>query len=101
MQEVIKGSGEIRLEGQSTCRVTYQLELHEGDDEHRFTLTDGVIEIEQPPGSETVIDLEPGQELILRLHQPLRDGRDHLTLVVEPYAGHRPDERYQVSIRED
>ena len=101
MREAIKGSGEIRRQGEILCRVTYQLELHEGHEEHRFTLTNGVIEIEKPPGSEAVFDLEPGAELTLHLQEPLSDGRDELTLVVEPYAGHRPDERYQVSISEE
>jgi len=100
MTEALKGSGEILRQGKVLCRVTYQLELYESDDKNRFTLTDGLIEIEHPPGTEATIDLEAGQEFTLRLQEPLRDGREELTLVVEPYAGHRPDERYQVSIKE-
>ena len=100
MTEGIEGHGEIRREGKVLCRVRYQLQRHEGPEEMRFTLTDGIVEIEQDASSDTVIDLQPGQELTLSLQEPLRDGRDTLTVVVEPYEGHRPDERYQVSIKE-
>lgn len=99
MTEGIEGHGEIRVGGQSLCRVRYQLQRHEGGEETRFTLTDGLIEIQDQPEGDETIELEAGQELMLMLEQPLRDGRETLTLVIEPYSGHRPDERYQVSIK--
>ena len=99
MTEAIEGHGQIRLEDGTVCRVRYQLQRHEGGEETRFTLTDGLIEIEEKLEGDKAIELEAGQELALSLAQPLRDGRDSLTLVVEPYSGHRPDERYQVSIK--
>lgn len=99
MTEAIEGHGQIRLEDGKVCRVRYQLQRHDGSEETRFTLTDGVIEIEEQPAGDETIELEAGQQLALSLAQPLRDGRESLTLIVEPYSGHRPDERYQVSIK--
>lgn len=98
MAEMISGRGGLGRGGEVLCQVTYQLQRSEGDEE-RFTLTDGVIEIEEGEDSETVFNLEPGEELTLHLEEPLRDGRETVTVVIEPYGGHRPDERYQVSIK--
>lgn len=109
MTEGIEGIGEIRRDGELLCRVHYQLQrppasaagaAGASDPENRFTLTDGLIEIEGELPDDQTFELEPGQELTLTLEKPLRDGRKTLTLIVEPYTGHRPDERYQVSIRE-
>ncbi len=100
MAETISGRGGLGRRGKILCRVSYQLQRPQGDEE-RFTLTDGVIEIEESPDSETVYNLDPGEELTLHLAEPLADGRDTLTVVIEPYGGHRPDERYQVSIKEE
>jgi hypothetical protein len=99
MSERISGRGQIERQGDVVCQVTYQLTLHDEADEERFTLTDGIIEVEQPEGSDEVIELEPNEEVTLRLEEPLRDGRDILTLAIEPYEGHRPDERFQVQIK--
>ena len=99
MAEMISGRGGLGRGDKILCQVAYQLQRPEGDEE-RFTLTDGVIEIEEPEDSAVVFNLEPGQELTLHLEEPLKDGRDTLTVVIEPYGGHRPDERYQVSIKE-
>ncbi len=101
MTENMEGLGTIVRDGQTLCSVRYQLQRHEGSDETRFTLTDGIIEITEELPADQVFDLEPGQELTLKLAEPLQDGRASLTLVIEPYAGHRPDERYQVSIKEE
>lgn len=101
MTEGIEGHGQIRMGGKTLCRVRYQLQRHEGSEETRFTLTDGLIEIEDQPEGDEAIELDAGQELTLHLEEPLRDGRETLTLIVEPYSGHRPDERYQVSIKGD
>lgn len=98
-QETISGRGEIRREGSVVCEVTYQLTLHDEADENRFTLTDGIIEVQLPEGSDEVVDLEPNEEVTLHLEEALRDGRERLTLKIEPYEGHRPDERYQVQIK--
>lgn len=101
MTEGIEGVGQIARDGAKLCRVRYQLQRHTGADETRFTLTDGLIEIVDDETDDHFFDLQPGQELTLSLAQPLADGRDTLTLIIEPYAGHRPDERYQVSIKEE
>ncbi|MFW6098003.1 MAG: hypothetical protein ACOC9Z_07995 [Chloroflexota bacterium] len=100
MAETISGRGRLGRGDEVLCRVTYQLQRPEGEEE-RFTLTDGVIEIEESTESDVVFDLEPGEELTLHLAEPLRDGRETLTVVIEPYGGHRPDERYQVRIKEE
>ncbi len=100
MAETISGQGRLGRGGEILCRVTYQLQRPQGQDE-RFTLTDGVIEIEEAEDSDVVFDLDPGEELTLHLEEPLEDGRETLTVVIEPYGGHRPDERYQVSIKEE
>ncbi|MFW5942174.1 MAG: hypothetical protein ACOCXI_10255 [Chloroflexota bacterium] len=42
----------------------------------------------------------PGEEVTLHLQAPLSDGRRRLRLIIEPYEGHRPDERYQVRVVE-
>ncbi|HSM56316.1 MAG TPA: hypothetical protein VK879_09200 [Candidatus Sulfomarinibacteraceae bacterium] len=99
MAERISGKGEIRRGETTVCQVTYQLNLPE-EGEAQFTLTDGVIEIELPEGSDAVTDLQPNEQVTLHLQAPLSDGTDTLPLIIEPYEGHRPDERYQVRVVE-
>jgi hypothetical protein len=101
MIEGIEGRGRLLRDGQTLCHVRYELQLQDAGDASRFTLTDGLIEIEEEPASGAAIEIEPGRELTLALDHPLADGRETLTLIVEPYAGHRPDERYQVSVKEN
>lgn len=100
MTEGIEGVGHITHDSEAKCRVRYQLQRHDSH-ESRFTLTDGLIEIVDDQADDHFFALQPGQELTLTLAQPLADGRDTLSLTIEPYAGHRPDERYQVSIKEE
>lgn len=96
MAERISGRGEIRRGETTVCQVTYQLNIPEGEGDEQFTLTDGVIEIELP--DDDVTDLEPNEEVTLHLEEPLSDGTDTVPLLIEPYEGHRPDERYQVRV---
>lgn len=100
MAETLEGHGRLGRGDEILCQVAYQLQRPEGGDAAQFTLTDGVIEIAEPEDSEVVFNLDPGEELTLHLEEPLKDGRETLTVVIEPYGGHRPDERYQVSIKE-
>ena len=100
MADGISGTGELRRAGSTVCTVHYQLRLAE-DEMERFTLTDGVIEVVSvAEGTERdVADLlEPFEPFTLRLEHPLADGRRELAILVEPYEGHRPDERYQVRL---
>ncbi|MFW5942177.1 MAG: hypothetical protein ACOCXI_10275 [Chloroflexota bacterium] len=100
MAERISGRGEIRRGETTVCQVTYQLNIPAGEGEEQFTLTDGVVEVELPEGSGAVTDLKPNEQVILHLEEPLSDGTDTLSLIIEPYEGHRPDERYQVRVVE-
>jgi hypothetical protein len=101
MMEAIRGRGEIRRKnGEALCRVRYQLQPQPAEDERRFTLTDGIVEIEPQPDSDALVELQTGEELTLFVEEPLSDGRQSLTVVLEPYGGHRPDERYQVTVKE-
>lgn len=99
MAERISGRGEIRRGGTTVCQVTYQLNIPAGEGDEQFTLTDGVIEIELPD-DDAVTNLEPNEEVTLHLEEPLSDGTDTVPLIIEPYGGHRPDERYQVRVVE-
>ncbi|MDX1663713.1 MAG: hypothetical protein R3272_07965 [Candidatus Promineifilaceae bacterium] len=103
MDQGITGTGELQKAGQTLCTVHYDLRLAEGETE-RFTLTDGLIQIEslaQGLEGDAVDYLEPFEPFTLRLEHPLADGRRELSILVEPYEGHRPDERYQVRLAEE
>jgi hypothetical protein len=97
----VEGRGEIRAGTHHICNVAYALNL--GDDEEQtFTQTDGLITLDGTPQSIATVqeELEPYDELTLVLAEPLPNGRTELLIRIEPYGGHRPDERLQIRVLE-
>jgi hypothetical protein len=95
----VEGHGEIRAGARHICNVTYALNLGR-DAEESFTHTDGLLTLDGTPESIATVqeELEPYDELTLMLEEPLPDGRTELLIRIEPYAGHRPDERLQIRV---
>jgi hypothetical protein len=95
----LEGRGQLRAGERHICDVSY--ELHVGEpEETAFTQTDGLLTLEAPLEEVAAIqeELEPYDEMTLVLAEPLADGRTELSIRIEPYAGHRPDERLQVRV---
>ena len=100
MRQGISGTGTLQRAGSTLCTVHYDLRLA-ADETERFTLTDGLIEIVRSAEGlegDAVDYLEPYEPFTLHLEHPLDDGRQTLSILIEPYEGHRPDERYQVRL---
>ncbi|MDT8307797.1 MAG: hypothetical protein RRC07_17815 [Anaerolineae bacterium] len=95
----VEGRGELYAGPRHVCNVAYALNLSD-DAEADFTQTDGVLTLEGTPESIAANqeELEPYDELRLVLAEPLPDGRAELPVRIEPYAGHRPDERLQIRV---
>lgn len=102
MQEGISGRGELWKEGAYLCTVHYEIDTTPDDPADTFTLTDGLLEVDEEEAQEPRVRaaLEPHESFELLLAEPLADGRDRLSILIEPYEGHRPDERYQIRLRE-
>ena len=97
MTTALSGRGKIYHENEHLCSVHYELSLTES--EEQFALTDGLISIVEPDeGPDVLNSLRPYESLILQLETPLPDGREQLPVQIEPYQGHRPDERYQIRV---
>lgn len=101
MREGISGRGELLYRGAYLCTVHYEIEGQVSEEGDTFTLTDGVLEVDEEEAQEPEVreQLEPYEPLELVLAEPLADGRERLPIRIEPYEGHRPDERYQIRIR--
>jgi hypothetical protein len=95
----IEGRGAVRDGTRHICDVSYALTLHD-QAEDAFTGTDGVLTLHGTPESIAASQevLQPYDELTLVLEEPLPDGHGELPIRIEPYGGHRPDERYQISV---
>jgi hypothetical protein len=95
----VEGRGTLRTGMRHICNVTYALNLND-DSVQSFTQTDGVLTLEGTPENIAAVQdaLPPYRELTLVLEQPLPDGRGELFIRIEPYGGHRPDERLQVRV---
>lgn len=102
MREGISGRGQLWYEGAYLCAVAYEIEGETGEGDAPFTFTDGVITVDKVEAQDPAVrkHLEPYEQLELRLGAPLADGRKRLPIIIEPYAGHRPDERYQIRLRD-
>ena len=103
MREGISGEGQLWHRGDYVCTVTYELSgLGDPEDAPSFTLTDGVVEVVEEEAQDPAVRarLETYEPLELVLAEPLADGRERLPIRIEPYQGHRPDERYQVRLRQ-
>lgn len=99
MKAFVEGRGELYTGSRHICNVAYALNLSD-EAEADFTETDGVLTLEGTPESIAANqkELEPYDELRLVLAEPLADGRGELLIRIEPYGGHRPDERYQIRV---
>lgn len=97
----VEGQGALHKGARRIAGVAYALNLS-GDAAADFTQTDGLLTLQGTPEEFAAVqgELEPYDELTLRLERPLPDGREELTIRIEPYAGHRPDERLQIRVLE-
>jgi hypothetical protein len=95
----LDGHGKLRAGDREICEVRYELQVG-APGEQAFTETDGLLTLEGTLESIAAVreELEPYDELILVLDEPLADGRRALPIRIEPYAGHRPDERLQIRL---
>jgi hypothetical protein len=95
----VEGNGALRTGTREICQVAYALNLSAGDAES-FTQTDGLLTLNGTPEDIAAVqeELEPYDELTLVLERPLPDGRAELRIRIEPYGGHRPDERLQIRV---
>lgn len=95
----VEGHGTLRTGTREICNVAYALNLSD-EAADSFTQTDGVLTLEGALEDIAAVqeELEPYDELTLVLEQPLPDGRGELRIRIEPYGGHRPDERLQIRV---
>ena len=99
MASGISGRGHLYRGDDYLCGVHY--EINRADSEEEFALTDGLVQLAEPEEGPDLLDsLEPYEPLTLLLETPLPDGREQLPVRIEPYQGHRPDERFQIRIRD-
>jgi hypothetical protein len=98
-QEFLEGRGALRAGERHICSVRYELQLG-SPGEAAFTETDGLLALEGDLEELALMQeaLEPYDELTLVLEKPLADGRTELPIRIEPYGGHRPDERLQIRV---
>ncbi len=97
--EYLEGRGRLRAGERHICSVRY--ELQPGlPGEAAFTETDGLLTLEGELDDVAEVQevLAPYEELTLVLEAPLADGRRELSIRIEPYGGHRPDERLQFRV---
>lgn len=100
-QAFLEGRGAIKAGNRHICHVSYELQVG-APGEDTFTETDGLLTLEGDLDDVAAAQevLEPYEELTLVLEAPLADGRAELPIRIEPYAGHRPDERLQIRVLE-
>lgn len=98
-EEFLEGRGALRVGERHVCNVRYELQLARPG-EATFTETDGLLMLEGDLEDVASVSeaLEPYEELTLVLEGPLSDGRRELPIRIEPYGGHRPDERVQFRV---